>query len=467
MKSLKAKIQPVILAGGVGQRLWPMSRMSSPKQYLEIFEGMSLYSQTLQRVKSDLFVSPIIVTTESQKHQSKQQLLESKLGGDLIIEPSGKNTAASILAATYCVAKTRPDALLCIMPSDHYLPNITSFEESLITGIKAAEEKNIITLGQKATRPETGYGYIELSENAQNIADAISFKEKPNREIALQWVRSGNFYWNMGIFLFQAETIMKLATENCFDLLKKVKLSVDYSEKQFGDTHLNSKHWEKIEEISFDHAIMEKTTNIKTIIFSGSWSDYGDWAALRTHFKQDKNNNVNFGNSHQLDCENSTLWSHDGSQVLVGLGLRDIMAVATKDAILVADANQSQKVREVVKYLENKNIKQGEQSHLVVRPWGNYQNLHEAANYKIRLLHLNPKCGIKRQTHQFRMEHWFVVDGTGTVILNGLEQKISKNQSQIIHQGDKHELKNDTNLPLTVIETQTGKILSEDDIFRG
>ena len=330
---MKAKIQPIILSGGVGQRLWPVSRASTPKQYVKIFDGLSLYSHTIKRVNSNLFEPPLVVTTTTQKHQSKQQLMELALDGEFIVEPFGKNTAASILAAAYHVAKSNPNTLLCIMPSDHYLPDSNAFENAIITGIEAAREKSVITLGKKATMPETGYGYIELSKNVQNIADAISFKEKPSKETANEMIGSGNFYWNMGIFLFQAETIIELAQHNCNELLNKVKLSVDTCEQKFGDTHLNSKHWENIEEISFDHAVMEKISNVKTVVFSGEWSDYGDWTALRTHFDQDKQNNVYYGDSHQMNCENTTLWSHDPAQVLVGLGLRDIIAVATKDAI--------------------------------------------------------------------------------------------------------------------------------------
>ena len=279
-------------------------------------------------------------------------------------------------------------------------------------------------------------------------------------------LESGNFVWNMGIFLFRVDVMLELARRYALPLASQVQEAHKNSSLQYGLCHLNEEHWSKINPISIDHAIMEKIPNIKTVRFSEQWSDLGDWHAISEFFEIDDSNNSLSGNAHQLQCHNSTLYSQDPDLLLVGLGLKDIVAVATKDAVLVADAKHTQSVKEVVTYLEGQNREQAINHRVVHRPWGFYDSLQKSENYLVRTLHIKPKAKLTIQRHQHRNEHWVVAVGKATVTLNGKKKVLPENQSIIAEKGQMHQLMNNEDSDLVIIEVQLGDILDQHDIER-
>jgi mannose-1-phosphate guanylyltransferase/mannose-6-phosphate isomerase len=461
------KVIPVILCGGIGSRLWPVSRRSLPKQFAPLIDGDSLFEVAVKRATSVSNAEPIVVCSSDHRFTTQKQLQIHRDNGKILLEPSGKNTAPAIFAATHFISEAYGDELVLIMPSDHYISDTKAFAKMVQLACAEVNDGALVTFGVTPTKPETGYGYIELGDKVSADCHIVKrFLEKPNLRVAEQMFADGNHVWNAGIFIFKASTLLRLAERFEPSMLAAVTASVDCAVKDDNFFHLDPQSWNDIEGRSLDYAIIEKTDKIKCVNFRGKWSDLGDWNALASQLPLDDMGNLLSGDSSQLNCENTTLWSAPGRVHLAALGLKNIIAIATDDAVLVADASCAQDVRNVVDYLHEKNISQAHDHLKDYRPWGWFESLVAMPGYQVKRLNVYPGASLSLQSHEYRSEHWVVVCGTATVALDEDLLTIEANESVYIQAGQKHRLSNATNENLVVIEVQTGSYLGEDDIIR-
>ena len=462
-----SEIVPVILCGGVGSRLWPLSRKSLPKQFAQLIGAQSLFESAVTRVDCDEFADPIVVTSSDHRFLAEKQLRDCECSGTILLEPVGKNTAPAVFAAAYHVMRHNGDALLLVMPSDHHIPDQDAFRKMVLAGRVAAESGAIVTFGVAPNRPETGYGYIELGQSSAGAAFAVKkFHEKPDVATAQTMLDAGHYAWNAGIFLFRASAMLAQAKNLAPDMLAAVQAAVDGAREDNNFWHIDDVAWSQINGRSVDYAILEKTAKIACVKFSGNWSDLGDWKAVAGQLPHDGEGNFVTGTASQLDCQNTTLWSAANGTQVVGLGLKNIVTVVMDDAVLVADSSRMQDVRDVVDHLEQAGISQAHQHAKDYRPWGWFESLVTTPGYQVKRLHVYPGAALSLQSHQHRSEHWVVVSGTASVVRDDEVLTLATNDSVYIHVGQKHRLANETGAPLTVIEVQTGNYLGEDDIVR-
>ena len=462
-----SEIVPVILCGGVGSRLWPLSRNSLPKQFAPLIGDKSLFEAAVARTSGNGFADPVIVTSSDHRFLAEKQLRDCGCEGTILLEPEGKNTAPAVFAAVHHVMKHRGDALLLVMPSDHHIPDHKAFTDMVLAGDAAAQGGAVVTFGVTPDRPETGYGYIELGNAESGAACAVSkFHEKPDQATAQQMLDAGHYVWNAGIFLFRASAMLALGKAFEAEMLAAVQAAMDATHADKNFWQIDKVAWGKIQEQSVDYAILEKTDRIACVRFSGAWSDLGDWNAVAGQLPHDGEGNFLTGTASQIDCQNTTLWSASDGTQLVGLGLENIVTVVMDDAVLVADAARMQDVRDVVEHLEQSGISQANQHSKDYRPWGWFESLVNQPGYQVKRLHVYPGASLSLQSHQHRSEHWVVVSGTASVVRDDEILTLAKNESVYIHVGQKHRLANKTEEPLTVIEVQTGDYLGEDDIVR-
>ena len=460
-------IVPIILAGGVGARLWPVSRKSCPKQFATLIGGYSLFQQSVLRVQGDGFVKPIVVTSDEYRFLVSQQLNALGVDADIILEPEGRNTGPAILAAAMIAQKLETDPLLLVMPSDHYIPDTKVFEETVAEGIATAGRGGVVTFGVKPLRAETGYGYIETVPKQDELCLPVKgFYEKPDYSWANEMYTSGLYLWNTGIFLFKVGTILALAKRFQPKMLSVVDDAVENGSSDLGYFRISAAEWIMLKADSIDYAIMEKADNIFCVNFQSTWSDLGDWRALTDLTEGDSNNNVVSQNSTSVDCKNTMLWSSADRIHLSGLGLENIVAVATDDAVLVANANRLQEVRKIVTILKADGVPQATEHLKDYRPWGWFESLILLPSYQVKRLHIYPKSRLPLQSHEHRSEHWVVVSGCATVWKDSEVFVLESNASVYIRAGQKHRLANEGDEPLIVIEVQTGSYLGEDDIVR-
>ena len=462
-----SKIVPVILCGGVGSRLWPLSRKSLPKQFAPLIGTQSLFEATVTRVDRNEFAKPVVVTSSDHRFLVEKQMRDCECSGTILLEPKGKNTAPAVFAAAHYVKMHMSNTLLLVMPSDHHIPDQVAFKKMVLSGRAAAEAGAIVTFGVAPDRPETGYGYIELGQPSGGAAFAVEkFHEKPDLETAKKMVDAGHYVWNAGIFLFCASAMLAHAKNLAPDMLAAVQVAIDGAREDNNFRHIDDAAWAKIDGQSVDYAILEKTDQIVCVKFSGGWSDLGDWNAVAGQLPHDGEGNFITGTASQIDCHNTILWSAANGTQLVGLGLKNIVTVVMDDAVLVADADRMQDVRDVVDHLEKAGISQANQHAKDYRPWGWFESLVNMPGYQVKRLVVYPGAALSLQSHQHRSEHWVVVSGTASVVRDGELLTLATNESVYIHVGQKHRLANETDEPLIVIEVQTGSYLGEDDIVR-
>lgn len=465
------KIKPIILAGGVGTRLWPLSRKSYPKQFSKILEKESLLQLSLGRVKSSKnieFLNPSILTNEDFRFIVREQCNEISIKPDsIIIEPISKNTGPAILAASLLSYEENKDSILLVTPSDHVIKDIKNFHLTIKKGIKSAENGNIVTLGIKPKRPETGYGYIEISDKEKDQAFLVyNFIEKPKLENAKSMINSNKFLWNAGIFLFRSIDMITAFKREFPNLIDYVQNAINRGKNDLDFYRLEFENWSKCDNISVDYAIIEKIKNLVAIPFDSGWNDMGGWDSVLEEKKVDKNGVSCSSNATAIDCKDVLLSSESSSLALVGLGLKNIIAVAMPDAVLVVDKKSSQKVREVVPLLKEKSIKQAEKFPKDYRPWGWFEILSLGDRFQVKRIKVKPGASLSLQSHHHRSEHWVVVKGTARVTLDGNIKILSEGESIYIPLGKQHRLENPGKLSVVLIEIQTGPYLNEDDIIR-
>ena len=462
------QITPVILCGGSGSRLWPLSRKSYPKQFVPLVGDKTLFQNSSERLTGKQFKNPVIVTNSDYRFIVTEQLQEIGIDpGAILIEPEGRNTAPAILAAALYEYRENPDAILVVAPSDHVINDINAFQLAIDEAYKVALDGQLVTFGIKPTHPETGYGYLELSKISTTQAVPLkAFVEKPDLTNAKKMFQSENFLWNSGIFLFQAKDIIEAFKKYSPSDLDAVNLSLTNSINDLGFCRLNLTDWVKTENISIDYAIMEKSDNLSVVPFSAGWSDLGGWNAV-WHENVSKANGVNTSiNVTAIDCENSLIRSEDESIEVVGIGLKNIITVAMKDAVLVADMSKSQDVKKAVDILKEKKASQATKFPKDHRPWGWFESLTINEKFQVKKIHVNPGASLSLQSHKYRAEHWIVVSGMAEVTIDKEVKLIRENQSVYIPLGAIHRMRNPGENPMELIEVQTGTYFGEDDIFR-
>ena len=469
-------IVPVILSGGAGTRLWPVSREGHPKPFMKLPDGQTLLGKTVQRAARLASSRKVLLVTNRDYYFISKDEVGRALSGHAsvsagyLLEPVGRNTAAAIGAAAHWVAKhVSPNAIMLVLPADHMISPVEDFVREAEQAAVLASRGKLVTFGVRPTRPETGYGYIEAGPGLRGTeAHAVKrFVEKPDAATARSYVESGNYLWNSGMFCMRAQTLLDELAAHRPVLAQGVAQCWEQaaaSEDKGPFLELPAGRFGELESISIDYAVMEPSSNLAVLPTGFSWDDIGSWSAIAGLVPQDENGNRVHGDAVLVDCEDSFVRSED--RMIAAVGLRGIMVVDTPDALLVADAESAQQVKEVVAQLKERGHESYRLHRTVVRPWGTYTVLEDGAGYKIKRIEVKPEAALSLQLHHHRSEHWIVVSGTARVVCDGKEFLVMTNESTYIPPGKKHRVENPGVLDLVMIEVQSGSYLGEDDIVR-
>jgi len=463
------RIHPVILAGGSGTRLWPVSRKGYPKQFTPLLGDESLFRASVLRLSGAGFAPPVVVTGDAFRFVVSEQLAEcGAQPGAILIEPEGRNTAPAALAAALAIRAADPKALMLLAPSDHAIPEPEAFRAAVEAAAPVARSGRLVTFGIAPTRPETGYGYLEPDGEAVSTSGEPmplrAFVEKPDADLAAEMVRGGRHLWNAGIFLMSVDAAIAAFKEYAPEMLEAVDAALGDAVCDLGFTRLDPEAWSKVEDISIDRAIMEKAGNLSVMPYSGEWSDLGSWDAVWQGEERDGRGNSLSATATAIDCSNSLLRS-DGVRI-VGIGLEGIVAIATRDAVLVSRADASQRVKEAVEELRRQEVPEADSFPTDRRPWGSFESLARGDRFQVKRIVVKPGGILSLQSHMHRAEHWIVVAGTAKVTVGSEVKLVAENQSIYVPLGEKHRLENPGKVPMVLIEVQTGSYLGEDDIIR-
>tara|TARA_A100000164_G_C21887743_1_gene763664 strand:+ start:250 stop:1737 length:1488 start_codon:yes stop_codon:yes gene_type:complete len=469
---VKDPIIPIILCGGSGSRLWPLSRRSFPKQFISLIDdkGKTLLQQTQERLSAIKNIQePIYICNEEHRFIVAEQLREINISPwKILLEPFGRNTSAAISLGSILALDEYENPNLLILSADHNIKNTKKFIKKIHDGLKYSEEGRLVTFGVIPDFPETGYGYIE-SEKPLNVDNNLGenitrFIEKPDKESAEKLVKDKRFTWNSGIFLFKAKTIINEIDKFAPQINQYCRESLKNSEQDLDFQRVNKSFFSKCPNISIDISVMEKTKLGTVIPLDVGWSDIGSWESVWKLSKKDLNGNSLKGNVVTKNTEDCYLKSE--KRLLVALGIKGLVVVETSDAVLVANKKNSQEIKNIVEELKNKNHLEGTEHKKIYRPWGFFETLIEESFWKVKLIKVNPGESLSLQTHEFRSENWIVVSGTATVQVNEKKISLQKNQSISIPEGSMHRLTNKKSQDLKIIEVQVGSYLGEDDIKR-
>jgi mannose-1-phosphate guanylyltransferase/mannose-6-phosphate isomerase len=464
-------IHPVLLCGGSGTRLWPLSRQNYPKQFSRLIGEESLFQASARRITGADFAPPLVVTGDAFRFIVTEQLAAIEASASaILIEPEGRNTAPAILAAALSLAQQDPQALMLVCPSDHIIPDPKAFRAAVLAAVPAARDGKLVTFGITPTHPETGYGYLQLGPDADPIAQTpqslAGFVEKPAATAAAEMLMAGTYLWNAGIFLFSVEALLEVFHVHQAALLKNVAKAVSDAKPDLGFTRLDPYSWTSVQDISIDYAIMEKAETLVVMPFSAGWSDLGSWEALWQESGPDSAGNVCSDQTTAIDCTGSLLRSEADGLELVGIGLENIIVIAMPDAVLVTNRSDSQRVKEAVIALKAKRAKQATASTRDHRPWGWFESLVTDNRFQVKRIVVHPGASLSLQSHMHRSEHWIVVAGTARVTVDQKISLVTENQSVYIPLGAVHRMENPGKVPMVLIEVQTGIYLGEDDIVR-
>lgn len=464
-------IYPVILCGGSGTRLWPLSRRSYPKQFVPLIGEQSLFVASAQRLSGPGYAAPVVVTGSDFRFIVAEQLLAHGIDpGLILLEPAAHNTAPAVLAAALSLFDTDPDAPLLVAPSDHVIADVDAFRAAVDRALPAAHNGQIVTFGITPTHAETGYGWLEPGKPGADTDNApvplTRFVEKPDAAGAQQMFEAGIYLWNAGIFLFTARTFIEAVKIHAPELFDPVHAAVTRAQPDLGFLRLDPAAWARAPQVSVDYAVMEKAANLSVVSYDGGWSDLGGWDAVGREMNVDGQGVARSGAVTAIDCADTLLRSDSEGLELVGIGLRDMIVVAMDDAVLVADRAQAQNVKQAVTSLKAKGARQGEAFARDYRPWGHYETLALDERFQVKRIVVKPGAQLSLQSHHHRSEHWIVVSGTARVTLDGDVKLLTENQSIYVPVGAVHRMENPGKVPMVLIEVQTGTYLGEDDIIR-
>jgi mannose-1-phosphate guanylyltransferase len=460
---------PVILAGGVGSRLWPASRSLQPKQFID-FPNMqgSLFQNTLSRLEGVPDVeNPIVVCNSDHRFLVAEQLRQlGKEHCKLLLEPVGRNTAPAVALAALCALQDNADPLLLVLPADHVINDQAAFQQVIDQALQFARQEKLVTFGIVPSAPETGYGYIERgAELADGNGYCVEqFVEKPNQETAQAYLDSGNYFWNSGMFLFSASTYLaelKRHAADIFDSCQQAYASLESGEEF---QRIPEPIFASCRSDSIDYAVMEKTASAVVVPLEAGWNDLGAWDAMWEVQAKDEQGNALSGDVLTFDVEDSYIQSQ--SRLVAVAGVRDVVVVETADAVLVTHRSQAQSVKHLVKQLQDHEREESTLHRLVYRPWGSYESLSSRPGYQVKHLVINAGASISLQLHHKRAEHWIGLKGVALVTCDNKEFELQPNESTYIPVGSKHRLTNTSNQPVEIIEVQMGEYLGEDDIVR-
>jgi len=469
-----ANVTPVILAGGSGTRLWPLSRKSYPKQFVPLLGEQTLFRSVVERLSGAgegfAFTRPVVLTNATFRFIVAEQLAQEGVDPQaIIIEPSVRNTAPAILAAALHLVASDPDAVMLVAPSDHVVPDAEAFRAAVSQGLAAARTGDLVTFGIQPTRPETGYGYLKVVAKPDGSGRPIKlarFVEKPDAARALDMLASGDHLWNAGIFLFAAKDLIAAFEHHAPDVLAAVRPAVAAAEGDLGFLRLAAEAWDAAPNISIDYAIMERAGNLSVVPYDSGWSDLGGWDAVWSHAGPDAAGVTVGGGATAIDCSDTLLRSDSDGMELVGIGLSNIIAVAMSDAVLIADKSRAQDVKLAVEALKAKGAVQAESFPKDHRPWGWVEGLLAGERFQVKRIMVQPGQSLSLQSHFHRSEHWIVVEGTAKVTVGDAVTLLTENRSLYVPAGAKHRVENPGKIPVVFIEVQTGTYLGEDDIVR-
>ncbi|WP_372353994.1 mannose-1-phosphate guanylyltransferase/mannose-6-phosphate isomerase [Xanthomonas sp. NCPPB 3761] len=456
-------VLPIILSGGSGTRLWPLSRESYPKQFLPLVGDKSMLQSTWLRAAPVAGHAPIVVANEEHRFMAAEQL--QQLGvkpSAILLEPKGRNTAPAIAVAALEATRDGADPLLLVLPSDHVIQNEAAFQAAVNLAAAAAEQGKLVTFGIKPTAPETGYGYIKAS--AGTGASAVErFVEKPDLATAQSYLASGEYYWNSGMFLFRASRYLEELRKFHPAIADACQKAWENGKRDADFTRLDKDAFAASPSDSIDYAVMEKTADAVVVPLDAGWNDVGSWSSLLDVSNQDAQGNAHHGDVIQLDCQNTYAY---GSRLIAMVGLEDVVVVETPDAVLVGHRDRIQEVKDVVSQIKTAGRSEATWHRKVYRPWGAYDSIDMGQRHQVKRITVKPGAVLSLQMHHHRAEHWIVVSGTAEVTRGEEVLLLTENQSTYIPLGVTHRLRNPGKLPLELIEVQSGSYLGEDDIVR-
>ena len=458
-------IIPVILSGGSGTRLWPLSRKLYPKQFISLINETTLFQDTIKRLPIEAS-SPLIICNEEHRFIVAEQLRQIDSSNEgIILEPIGKNTAPAIAIAAMNLKNKKEDPVLLVLSADHLIRNNSKFLKTIKIANKIAEKGKMVALGVRPNKPETGYGYIEVDNSKKNdYYSILSFTEKPNIEIVKEYLNSGNHFWNSGIFMFKASVYLEELKKYEPEIYRICKKSCINASKDLDFIRIDNDVFHECPEKSIDYAVMEKTNLGVVVPFDGSWSDIGSWESLWASKPKDNNNNVSEGDVILNQVQNSFI--HSSNRLIAVNDISDLVIIDTQDALLVSSKQNSQEIKNIVYKLKNEKRSESDSHRKVYRPWGYYDSIDSGIGFQVKRIFVNPGAKLSLQKHEKRAEHWVIVKGIASITCGNKVFQLKENQSTYIPKGEVHRLENAEKKPLEIIEIQTGNYLGEDDIIR-
>ena len=459
-----SSVFPVILSGGSGTRLWPKSRKSYPKQLHNLYGDHTMLQHTALRVVE--YNAPIVVCNEAQRFMVADQLQSvCQEKPSVLLEPTGRNTAPAIACAALYALEKDPEAILVVLAADHQIKDQSKFQQALDVAVERAKNNSLVAFGIVPAYPETGYGYIQAEERGGDEGSRIArFVEKPDKTTAEQYVATGQYYWNSGMFVFSASQYISEIERYEPEMLSCCRESFEKAVSDLDFVRLDRESFEQAKDISIDYAVMEKTDAAWVVPMEAGWSDLGSWDSLWQSLDKDIEGNVLQGDVIVKDCKNSLISSEH--KLIAAVGVDNIAIIDTDDSLLVIDKSSSQSVKHVVDILKKENRSEFNLHRKVHRPWGNYDSIGSGERYQVKCIEVKPGASLSLQMHYHRAEHWIVVSGTALVQKGDKEVLLSENQSIYIPLGEKHRLTNPGKVDLQIIEVQSGSYLGEDDIVR-
>jgi len=459
-------ILPVIMAGGSGSRLWPLSRALYPKQFLKLNGSGTMLQNTVTRLEGLDCADPMLICNEEHRFIAAEQLRQlGELNHNIILEPAGRNTAPAIALAAFTAVSQGQDPVMLVLAADHIMQQPEAFRESVVKALPFAEQGKLVTFGIVPTGPETGYGYIERGAGqGESGFDVARFVEKPDADTAQQYIDSGKFYWNSGMFLFKASRYLEELKAHRPDIYNACEQAMTDVNADLDFVRVNKEAFLSCPEDSIDYAVMEKTQDAVVVPMDAGWSDVGSWSSLWEVSEKDTDGNVHQGDVMSHNANNNYVFAETG--LVATVGIDDVVVVQTKDAVLVVKKDQVQDVKKVVEALKKEKRSEFQLHREVYRPWGKYDSIDNGARYQVKRITVKPGEKLSIQMHHHRAEHWIVVSGTANVTIDDETAMVTENESVYIPIGSVHSLENPGKIPLELIEVQSGAYLGEDDIVR-